>query len=170
MFAILLFSVALAAACGNPSKPGDAGAENDVTSEEDDVVADTPGDTIDDCVPTGDEVCDGLDNDCDGEIDEDFELDSNVESCGACGYVCEVPNGTPMCVDGVCLIESCLEGFHDVNGSIVDGCEYECTATVDMESEDDGTCSDELDNDCDGRVDLDDPDCSDCYPEYCDEL
>ncbi|MBW2263832.1 MAG: hypothetical protein JRG91_17865 [Deltaproteobacteria bacterium] len=57
-----------------------------------------------------------------------------------------------------------------MNGLIVDGCEYECTATVDMESDDDGTCSDEMDNDCDGRVDLDDPDCSDCYPEYCDEL
>ncbi len=170
--AIVLPAIALAAACGNPSKPGDAGDEGDVADDAGDVsleAGDAPDDSVDDCVPSGDEVCDGVDNDCDGEIDEDFDLLSSVESCGACDYACEAPNGTPACVEGDCVVESCEDGYLDLNRSVVDGCEYECTATLEAESEDDGTCSDELDNDCDGRVDADDPDCSDCVPEYCDE-
>jgi hypothetical protein len=33
------------------------------------------------CFP---EVCNGLDDDCDGEVDEDFDLMSDVMNCGAC--------------------------------------------------------------------------------------
>jgi hypothetical protein len=171
MCLILLCSVAFVASCGGKSKPGDAGTDGDVSSEvDDDAVGDAPDDVLDDCVPTGEEVCDGLDNDCNGVIDDGFDIDSDVENCGVCDYVCEVPNGTPACVAGECVVDTCLEGFHDLNGGAGDGCEYECTATTESESDDDGTCSDEMDNDCDGRVDVDDSDCADCYPEFCDTL
>jgi alpha-tubulin suppressor-like RCC1 family protein len=36
------------------------------------------------------ETCNGLDDDCDGEIDEGFELDQDPEHCGACGRGCAV--------------------------------------------------------------------------------
>jgi hypothetical protein len=34
------------------------------------------------------ETCDGLDDDCDGRIDEGFALDSDANNCGTCGHVC----------------------------------------------------------------------------------
>lgn len=39
------------------------------------------------CVPTA-EVCDNMDNDCNGLIDEVFSLISDHENCGMCGLSC----------------------------------------------------------------------------------
>jgi hypothetical protein len=155
-------------ACGSPSTQNlDTGEEEvtpDVTPEVGEVV-DDPGY---DCVPTGEEICDGLDNDCDHDIDEDFDLENDPLNCGSCGFECVVAHGTGACLSGDCVVESCEEGFHNLNGSAVDGCEYECTVLATEEAEGDGTCTDGLDNDCDGRTDAEDPDCSDCVPEFCD--
>jgi MYXO-CTERM domain-containing protein len=68
------------------------------------------------------EVCDSIpsdpnnpiyDNDCDGSVDEDFQLKTNVNRCGACNAVCSFAHATPQCVNGVCQIASCLPGYHD---------------------------------------------------------
>ena len=47
-----------------------------------------------------DETCDNADNDCDGSVDEDFDLNTDHLNCGSCGAFCVV-NGT--CERGECL-------------------------------------------------------------------
>lgn len=51
-----------------------------------------------DCDRGGNEFCNGLDDDCDGQIDEDFNLQSDASNCGACGRRC----GAGGCVAGRC--------------------------------------------------------------------
>ena len=98
--------------------------------------------------PDGFEVCDDDDNDCDGRIDEDFDLTLDALNCGACGVACSLPNGRVTCVDGACRAAGCLNGWVDANGDEADGCEYRCTPTEDAAEVCDGR-----DNDCDGTTD-----------------
>ena len=78
------------------------------------------------------ELCDELDNNCDGQVDEGFDLLSDENNCGACGITCDVVsldccNGT--CVDletdedncGGCGIpcelgEICINGLCEQSG------------------------------------------------------
>ena len=108
------------------------------------------------CNPSngGVEACDSKDNDCDGEIDEDFDLQSDVNNCGACGNACDLDHATAKCelVNGTpqCVIDTCHDGFADVDDSDVDGCEYACPVNPPTAE----VCN-ELDDDCDGAVDED---------------
>jgi hypothetical protein len=90
-----------------------------------------------DCAPALDEVCNGTDDDCDGETDEDFRNDAGLYTarlhCGECAHPCVAPgpNMLAECLadlsgeNGVrCQIE-CLEGFVDVDGIDANGCECE---------------------------------------------
>ncbi|MBN1771023.1 MAG: hypothetical protein JXB32_07180 [Deltaproteobacteria bacterium] len=169
---VLALLPGLGCADGTPPStdvPFETPADGDVGDVEVDATPPEDGRTDVDasCVPTGDETCNGLDDDCDGETDEDFDLQADPANCGACGTVCEGGlNAEPACTDGICDLR-CEDGWADANGSAVDGCEYACTATAAAEQEGDGTCSDGLDNDCDTRTDATDPDCSTCVPEFC---
>ncbi|MET0385482.1 MAG: MopE-related protein [Polyangiales bacterium] len=59
------------------------------------------------------ESCDTTDNDCDGVIDEDYQLATNVNRCGSCGNQCSFQNATANCSGGACAIAACSPRFHD---------------------------------------------------------
>ena len=69
------------------------------------------------------EICNGLDDDCDGQTDEGFNLQTDVNNCGFCGRVCQIPNATAACANGACVMASCHEGFADCDGQAANGCE-----------------------------------------------
>jgi hypothetical protein len=127
-----------------------------------------------DCIACEDEVCDGVDNDCDGIIDEG-EYPCETE-CGP---------GTAICIDGEIVLcdaptstpEVCNALDDDCDGDIdedlVNACETECELGVEWCVDGEwGSCTaaqplDEVcngfDDDCDGLVD-EGLDCA-CPPE-----
>ena len=76
-----------------------------------------------------DELCDGFDNNCDGDIDEDFLTNGLYISplhCGACGYDCKqlIPNSLdPTCElvgnSPTCLAQECEAGHFPYGGGTV---------------------------------------------------
>ena len=92
------------------------------------------------------EPCDGQDNDCDGEVDEDTALDSDPTHCGSCNHACPVrAHADPTCTSGQCRLV-CHDGWYDNDHDSENGCEAAvCTPA-------DEIC-DGQDNDCDGQVD-----------------
>ncbi len=59
-----------------------------------------------------DEICDGADNDCDGETDEDDAIAS-----------CQLSNAIAACAEGECLISACTDLFGNCDGDDSNGCE-----------------------------------------------
>ena len=81
------------------------------------------------------------------------DTSSSLENCGECGAICDLTGAIPVCIDGECLIQSCLEGQYDIDGEPLNGCEYACpVADITIE------LCDGIDNDCDALLDGDDPD------------
>lgn len=68
-------------------------------------------DTRNDVRPGITESCDGVDNDCDGQIDE-----------GAAVH-CQLPGAMAACQSGSCAIYTCHPGFADTDGNPENGCE-----------------------------------------------
>jgi hypothetical protein len=95
------------------------------------------------------ETCDGLDDDCDGLIDNGFDLLTDVQNCGSCGFVCALPGaGTQACVAGACRSTACTAGFADLDQNPLNGCEYACPVFP-VKAE---TCNN-TDDDCNGTID-----------------
>ena len=82
------------------------------------------------------EICDHIDNDCNGYIDNGINTGgSDPNNCGDCGVVCDVlttiggqqvRTGVAQCNEGNCEILSCNSGRYDVDQLYSSGCE--CTA------------------------------------------
>ena len=120
----------------------------------------------------GDEICDGIDNDCNGQIDELTALQTDPVNCGACNVVCAYANATASCAAGICSLASCLVGYYNVNGDASDGCEYACTITnagVEVCDYADNNCDQAIDEGFDVQTDAKNcgtcgNDCSSLYP------
>lgn len=106
-----------------PDEPAsDAGRGRDAGEPERDS---GPGPSRDDggdgCVATR-EACNGLDDDCDGRVDEVFDLSTDPGHCGGCGNACPFLGGEPKCTDGLCSIE-CDADRANCDGDPSTGCE-----------------------------------------------
>ncbi|MEK7236970.1 MAG: putative metal-binding motif-containing protein, partial [Nitrospirota bacterium] len=132
------------------------GIDNDCNGATDDGIASTPttcgvgacastgtlscvgGVLVDSCTPgtPSPEVCDGIDNDCNGVVDDGIPSTPTTCGVGACAST-----GTLLsCVGGV-MVDSCTPGAPGTEGP------------------GDATCSDFIDNDCDGFTDGTDSGC-----------
>jgi hypothetical protein len=104
----------------------------------------------DGCTPGAPERCNGLDDNCDGNVDEGIDVTTDPNNCGACGTRCEIPRAFAGCVASTCTLDECDVGFYDLDGNAANGCEYRCIPT----ETNDAVC-DLRDNDCDGAIDED---------------
>jgi hypothetical protein len=103
------------------------------------------------CVPGNGpslDICDEIDNDCDGTPDEDFDLDTDTENCGSCGTSCvgALPHAIAKCENQQCVIDVCETDYGNLDTN-APGCEACPVTPVRSES-----CNGK-DDDCDGQVD-----------------
>ena len=74
------------------------------------------------------EFCNGVDDDCDGEVDDGYDLQGDPAHCGECNQPCPAvgPLGLEhTCVGGECVVKACPEGKFDVDLDPNNGCEVE---------------------------------------------
>ena len=83
---------------------------------------------FDACVP--DEVCNGADDDCDGTVDEGFDLTTDPQNCGGCRISCDRDHASTSCVDSACVIDACDGGFGDCDMVEENGCETDTTSSL----------------------------------------
>jgi hypothetical protein len=97
--------------------------------------------------PNVPEACGGGDEDCDGQLDEGFDLDTDLNHCGGCDAVCEHATvSTWICTAGECEVTVCDAGKFDVDLLPENGCE--CTSSPSGVE----VCNGD-DDDCDGDID-----------------
>ncbi len=81
------------------------------------------------CNKTSDkELCNGLDDNCDHQIDEGGVCNDAL-NCGAFGMACLYPDANGACVDGKCQPTDCKPGFHPDPKKTLPNCDYPCNTT-----------------------------------------
>ncbi len=119
----------------------------------------------------GASICPAGFGNCNAQVDDECEQDllSSVEHCGSCGNLCVVANGTAECVEGVCVVAGCSNGFGncnagDADGGYADGCEMNTNEDV----SNCGQCG-TICNATNGTPDCKAGDCAiDCATDYAD--
>lgn len=71
----------------------------------------------------GPELCDSLDNDCDGQADEDFDLTSSDAHCGACNRPC---GAGASCRDSTCRETACDDESDNDGDGTADCLDEDC--------------------------------------------
>jgi hypothetical protein len=77
----------------------------------------------------GTEICDGIDNDCNGNVDDvpAAGVNNDVQHCGACNRNCTtLPHALGDCSNAACVVVGCAFGFANRNNDASDGCEHAC--------------------------------------------
>jgi hypothetical protein len=78
------------------------------------------------CTLGGPEQCNGIDDNCNELVDEGYDLMTDMDNCGGCGQICQLPDTDGYtCQNGACIITACPDGKYDRNGDPADGCEHE---------------------------------------------
>jgi hypothetical protein len=101
-FLFCLLFAAVGAGCWVPELPDDAIFSCDTNADCDNallVCAPRPGGLRGFCCRPTAELCNGVDDDCDGLTDEDFNLQTDNQHCGQCNNACSAGR---QCVDGSC--------------------------------------------------------------------
>ncbi|MCE9578682.1 MAG: hypothetical protein K8W52_36490 [Deltaproteobacteria bacterium] len=92
------------------------------------------------------ELCDNLDQDCDGNPTNGYDLVNDARNCGTCGHICSVTNGTAKCSSSTCSVGACNPGFYDLDSDHTT-CEYACDFQGPVEA-----CNG-VDDNCNGQID-----------------
>jgi hypothetical protein len=72
-------------------------------------------------------------DDCNGDVKDGCEtsVTSDVKNCGGCGMVCPpVAHATVGCVNAVCGLISCQQGWSDCDGNAKNGCEVQTNSDI----------------------------------------
>ncbi len=69
------------------------------------------------------ELCNEVDDDCDEQVDEGYDLDTDPQNCGVCGYLCQPNNALGNCLDSECTIDECVAGYGNCDFEDANGCE-----------------------------------------------
>jgi len=66
----------------------------------------------------------------------EVNIQNDPNNCGGCNVKCSIANGTAACVNGMCAVGTCANGFADCDGQVNNGCE----TPVGTDTSNCGTC------------------------------
>jgi hypothetical protein len=77
-------------------------------------------------------ICSGGFANCDTNAGTGCEININTDAnnCGSCGHICTAANGTPVCTNGLCGVQSCNAGYANCDNDPSNGCEVDLATDV----------------------------------------